>query len=803
MKCHDLLSPVNQCRWTQSCNSEQARRERLPWNCENHEMAAKSNVRLESQSFEDEVRRIARSLWQAAEYAGATIIDGRERDGVFETDECIHLIEATISRKKEKAQADLAKLAHLAAKLQKRTFTKAVRGWLVTRDEPTSDQRKTAEKYRPAITVLSFQQFQSQLIDSRVYLQARDDCIFGSVRDPATGAKDPSVDYIQLLLSDAATGKLDNATNVVAAVQEGRRFAILGDYGAGKSMTLRWAYQELRNAHYRGKTSKFPVYVNLRDHHGQNDPTELIERHARTIGFPNPLHLVRAWRAGYIHLLLDGFDEITTLNIQGLWRKLQDNRYRAMEAVRRLVREHPQNAGLVIAGRAHFFDSTNERRRALGLTASFTELSLNEFTNDQVREYLQKIGLAGVVPRWLPSRPLLVAYLASRGLLSEFRSDHAKSEMESDPAIGWDTLLSRIANREAEIEAGIDGGTVRRILERLATKARRSPTGLGPLTPESITEAFREVCGYNPDERGMVLLQRLPGLGVHREDEGTRSFIDEDFVDACRAGDLVQFMENPFDMEGSDLSTLECASGTLGIAVAARQCRARGYSSRKINAAIARAAQVAAGYLTCDLVRVALECDVEIEKPVFVRDIFVSDLDLPEWMGDLSRVHFEECFFGRIEIDGDVQIERLPRFRGCFIGELDGRISRQDLPAGVFDERCNIESFAATAATTNAVMALDLPLGTRVLITVLKKLFQRRGAGRRENALFRGLDHEARRVVADVLRLVQHEGIAAASRRGEDTVWLPDRSSMRRVGRILAAPNSQDDPLLKAVADLR
>jgi len=37
--------------------------------------------------FENEVRRIARELWPQAEYDGSLIVDGRERDGIFETEE--------------------------------------------------------------------------------------------------------------------------------------------------------------------------------------------------------------------------------------------------------------------------------------------------------------------------------------------------------------------------------------------------------------------------------------------------------------------------------------------------------------------------------------------------------------------------------------------------------------------------------------------------------------------------------------------------------------------------------------------
>jgi hypothetical protein len=260
---------------------------------------------------------------------------------VFETDECIHLLEATTSRRKEKAQTDVGKLVGLAQRLQRKTITKAVRCWFVTREEPTADQRRVAEKHRPLVTALSVSQFQSLLIDSKEYLAARDDYHFGSVRDPATGVGVPAVDFIEVMLSRVDGGEIASPTDLVGLLQEGRRFVVLGDYGAGKSMTLRHLHRELRKPHLRGETPRFPVFINLRDHYGQSDPAEVLERHARIIGFPNPLHLVRAWRAGYVHLLLDGFDEVTTLNIQGLWTKLRDNRFRAMEAIRRLARDHP------------------------------------------------------------------------------------------------------------------------------------------------------------------------------------------------------------------------------------------------------------------------------------------------------------------------------------------------------------------------------------------------------------------------------------------------------------------------------
>src|SRR5947207_2889854 len=54
--------------------------------------------RKEQDVFENEVRRVARQLWPDAQYDGAHVVDGLERDGVFETEDCIHLLEATVTR---------------------------------------------------------------------------------------------------------------------------------------------------------------------------------------------------------------------------------------------------------------------------------------------------------------------------------------------------------------------------------------------------------------------------------------------------------------------------------------------------------------------------------------------------------------------------------------------------------------------------------------------------------------------------------------------------------------------------------
>ena len=616
---------------------------------------------------------------------------------------------------------------------------------------------------------------------------------------------DATVDYISLDVTDTKTGGIVSHSTLSQSLAAGNVLVLLGDYGAGKSMTLREIYHDLRKVHVKGNSSTFPVYLNLRDHYGQDDPAEILHRHATSVGFGTPHHLVRAWRAGYVHLLLDGFDEITALYIQGQWRRLKDNRYRAMAGIRRLIREHPRflgsgstrfasRAGLLVAGRAHFFDNPSERRRALGLPNDTLEVSLNEFTDDQIAKYFEKVGLTGFVPQWLPSRPLLVGYLAATRLLADLGGQG--EDGPPDPAAGWDILLDRVAHREAQIEAGIDGPTVRKILERLATLARASAGGLGPLSQESVVQAFQDICGYPPDDRGMVLLQRLPGLGVYRDEENSRVFIDENFVDACRAGDLVTFIEHPFDFNSMVLSRIESGVGDLGISLAQLTAEGGQLSAGKLHTAIDQARRHSCNYMIVDLVRLALSAEINLQGSITLEGLVIPEFELGGRDADLSGVRFIDCLFLRVELDSSRDATKWPSFSACLVDALEGRVSRHDLPVEKFDEECVIETFVESADTTASVLTLDLPLGTRVCLTVLKKIYERSGSGRRENALYRGMDHRAQRLVPNVLQVLQSEKLIIPYRRKGDRIWLASRDR-RRAARIIAAPTAGTDSVLK------
>ncbi len=136
--------------------------------------------------------------------------------------------------------------------------------------------------------MLSFDQFRAELIDGSGYLRDRTNYGFGSARDPETGSPHVRDDYVPVDLLPDGRGDALTASVLATRLAVDGRVVLLGDYGAGKSMTLRAIFMQLANEYRTGRATKFPIHINLRDHQAQSDPTEALERHARRIGFPRP-----------------------------------------------------------------------------------------------------------------------------------------------------------------------------------------------------------------------------------------------------------------------------------------------------------------------------------------------------------------------------------------------------------------------------------------------------------------------------------------------------------------------------------
>ncbi|MEV7021387.1 NACHT domain-containing protein [Kitasatospora sp. NPDC093558] len=751
----------------------------------------------EESEFEAEVLRISRALFAPEnEFQGSTYIGTAERDGVFVGPDSVTIVECTVSRRKDKAEKDGKKL-HDACVAKAREYPfKSVKGFFVTREEPTADQRMVIKSFSSPLVACSFAQLRGQLVDSLKYLELRGLYPFGSAREPSSGDHGDLKPYVAVDPVESDTGEPFSVARVTEAVKDGRSVLLYGDYGAGKSMFLRELYRRLATAHRRNPFSPFPLLLNLRDHQGQVHPVEALERHARSIGFPTPSQLVRAWRSGDAVLILDGFDEIATPGWMGKTQTMRDIRRRSVELVRRFCRDSRASTAVVLAGRAHFFDSEREMRTALGPRDDSLFLMAGEPTEDQAKKILDAYGWHEALPEWLPSRPLLLSYLGSSSVLQEsIEGTFGRSAGE-----GWNMMLDRISEREASMEMGVDGFTIRRVLERLATHARRSTEGLGPISKDELTSVFQSVCGYTPDEGSYQLLQRLPGLGAMDSVDGSRRFVDESLADAARAGDLVTCLLDPntanplMEMTG----TVACLD-EVGIDVAAvRLEEESGASSgRAYSSASVLQRRGVSDAVIADIIRVAGRLWPGDTSPTAIplHGIELRSLSLTADSGGYDWLSFHDCIIQELDLT-DHDGYPLPHFHSCLIGKMSGVAGWPALQPSNFAD-CEVAQFDVQLATGKGILALKTTPMNKVLLTILKKVYAQRGAGRKESALFRGLDAKHRELVPAALQRLTSAGLITTAKSGGNRIYLPVRGMASRVWRILQAPQASADSILE------
>jgi hypothetical protein len=751
--------------------------------------------------FEEEVRTVARALWPSARSGGVENLDGVEHDGMFPAFDTIHFIEVTVSHRQDKAEWDGKKLKKAIDSWTGRD-ERLAKGWFITKDEPTTEQTKMIQKIDRRITAISFRRFKARLVDVYKYSLLRENMQFGSAQNPDS-LDDLPEPYVQVGFNCIdAHGKSEEVSfeKSLECVREGQRLALIGDYGIGKSMNLREMYLRLTAAAKADRALNVPIHINLRNHWGQKSPSAAIIQHAEEIGYGNPEQLIAAWRAGFVHVLLDGFDEVAAPGWSGDLASLRSSRRRAVELVRRFVNETPKKAAVVVAGRRSYFDSLSELQDAVFSYNSHLLLELTEFNSKQINEYLRNKNANGI-PDWLPARPLLLGHLAARNILQgDIKSETAlMSQAES-----WDWLLDVVCNREAGIvEAGLNGATVREIIEILASQARRTGSGIGPLTQREITDAFLKLRGQEPSDSEQAILQRLPGLARDPNfEEGTRSFIDVDFASVAQARDVSNFAINPFSGLDERISNWSSSLSMLGIEVASHQYSATSTGIDKLSSSLKYATRKDLYVALADLVRISLTIGSSVNESILIDNTHIPSLTFFEGMPDISAVTFSRCLFDEVDFSDLIDETRLPSLQACSIESLLGRFGVSDLPMRVISEDCTFERFPDSPDRNAAVMSSSLPVGVRVIITILRKLYMQPGRGRLESALHRGMLTEEHGRVSTALVLLQREGMASSTRVQSRKIWLPNRSAQGRALRFIEAPRGSDDPLFAEASKL-
>ena len=202
---------------------------------------------------------------------------------------------------------------------------------------------------------------------------------------------------------------------VCMRIQAGDVVVLRAPFGSGKSSTTREIFKKRTRPTLPTRMKPVPLTLNLREHWGENFRDEMLDRHARSIGYSPREDAVVAWRAGMCCLLLDGFDEVAAQSVVRTENKnfMREARRRGATGVRDFTQKLPANVGVLISGCDQYFDSDAELAGALGLVGnasiwSWTSANLTRVAPD---DFPPRHGISQKLPDWLPRKPLLISYL--------------------------------------------------------------------------------------------------------------------------------------------------------------------------------------------------------------------------------------------------------------------------------------------------------------------------------------------------------------------------------------------------------
>jgi hypothetical protein len=757
----------------------------------------------ENMNFEAEVRRAAEAVWnvppgqcQPKRYLGDLSVG--EIDGVVYLRDVTHLLMVTTSSKLEKVKEDVKKLKAAERIERKAGISTSFLGWLIT--EKQLDPLHVKHAVDAGVRVMTLFDFKRRCFDGSKYISLRQQYPFGSAVHPRDGSfalEDQKYVDLPLLLEakppQRPADKGVSADYVIDGLLRGEIFVLLAPFGAGKSFTAREMFQRLAKRFTSKDIDQAPVVLNLRDHWGEDYGDEILERHARAIAFTPKEELTIGWRANLVTMLLDGFDEIASQVVARSDDRdfLRQARRSALKGIRDLITKTPGNCGLLVSGRDHYFDDESELAHALGLLGRpYNIVRVGEFNEAQAAEFLKNNQVNLPLPDWLPRKPLLLGYLAYRGLLE----DVLKIEGDRGYGFVWDKFLDLVCEREASLATSMmDSATLRLVLENLALGVRSTSSGTGPLAQSDLIQAYRQVAGQSPTDPIIAQLQRLPGLTERGQTQGTRSFVDEDFLAALQGSAVARYILHGAEMAQTTRLWLEGLS-IRGLDTAAYLLEKENASaSVAISRAQSAQRQGLDGQLVADCIAVALNMTKDGSHidclNILIQGAELRRIDLEEYA--VEGLELRDCNIDEVLLGGQVESSTLA-FRGCLIGKVSGVASKEGLPKQIFQEGCEVRRFD-NLSTNNAVVKSDLPPRVKALVTILRKLYFQSGSGRKLAAFHRGIPPgPVSKAIDEVLRQLEKEGLVSIFNK----IAHPVRKQADRVSRILRAPTLSDDPLV-------
>jgi energy-coupling factor transporter ATP-binding protein EcfA2 len=739
-------------------------------------------------TFEDKIRAAASYIYNGE--CVPTNVGGVDIDGVIVLSDDVQIfIEMTVQRDLNKVREDVTKL-NLARNAYLAENHSYPRCYCVINGSVTRAMKDAGAPLK--IHVLSADEFSSIFFDFEKYRFSRTRAAFSSAINPRTGAKDER-EYVPVSYQVDGSSTGVAVADIAKMLKDGRKVVLLGEYGTGKSRCTRELFGLLADT--ATAANLYPLALDLRDFWGLQRAPELITRHFNDLGLDHQLQnaAVRALNAERVILLLDGFDELGSQAWSNDSEKLRAIRAKSLEGVKDLISRGTK--GVLITGREHYFNNNEEMFAALGLSAanSIVIRCKDEFTDGEMREFFRRYVTEEIVmPDWLPRRPLVCQTIA----------DMDAEELDQMFGVGQDELgffdhfISVLCQRDAHIRASFDATTIESVLSRLARLTRTRSANVGPITLSDVQAAFESVVGQMPVEEASLMLQRLPALGRVKAETNDRQFIDIYILDGLRAKDsgaLLSMVDrsvasvvetsfaNPLDEFGQRILARDIANHSKNALEIAKRAAS---ASNRVLASDIVASFFHAGFGSVDFERLS------------IKDGHFLKLDFTGAIAE--NLSISDSVFGTVALP--ISAPPHTTIKDSLAERVIGVSSPTALPAWI--ENLHADRFDSTESISR-IRQIGLDPPHEILATIIRKTFFQKGAGRKEEALVRGLGQVAEKgTTGKILNLLLTEDILKKFKGSEGLVYTPNRKYAGRMRAMLYELKTSQDPIWLAVTKL-
>ncbi|MFT4147059.1 MAG: hypothetical protein QM644_21685 [Mobilitalea sp.] len=728
------------------------------------------------QDVEDRVRKIAELHWNAP--CRPDTVHGIKCDGIIRVsaDEMI-AIEITKRDDLGKLRDDIAKLNSIRnANFQSQIFTRC---YFVTEQDPSSLK---ATGLSQNVTVLSVAEFAETFLGGPQYAFLRSEREFGSAVDPETGEPDKAL-YTPIKYVPLEGTRSFGVEDISNGIISGESIVLIGEFGSGKSRCIKEVFGIISK-----KSPLLPILaINLRENWGLASYDLIVRHHLGGLGLSKFADdVVKLVGAGHVKLLLDGFDEIGSQSWTGEATRLREIRKKSLVGIRDLI-QRCSKAGVLIAGREHYFSSDEEMFDCLNLASNTLVLRCpDEFSEEEIGDYIRSNTKLSDVPDWMPRKPL-ICQLFTR--LDDTELKGVVEEAHGEVSF-FEHFFDAICARETRIHPSIDKPTLRGVLLNLSARAREK-SGLEELSPNEINEAFFEVSGHTPLDESSIILQRLPYLGRVGSGSPNRIFIDDYAKSGLRG---IYLLEALFAGDKSlQKKRWQKPLGDFGAKIIATKVSNWG-----------------------DARKYARLCDSHGNRQV-VADIVCAELAKGSDLIDFSGLEINSSFIQSLDLSGkkvislvikdsyvnyvDLEDSELAAcsFLSVSFERVSGVAARAALP-DCFDKTCIAENFIDLE---NSSRISKLPLSDRhkTLLVIIQKLFFQRGRGRKEDALLRGSSSFWVKSAADeILQYMKKHGIVIEAPGRNGLLYVPQLSHRSRMKKIKEGMSTSQDELWKAMS---